>query len=236
MNIILFPPGQRRFDREDPRAQHIIKVLHLRAGDSFTAGEFNGMRGHGMITSLDDGAVSFDFHAESDDAALQPLTVLLAMVRPICMRRILRELSSMGVGRIVLTSSQLGEKSYREAGLYKDGEYAQILVDGAMQGGHTGLPEVVFASSAKEAIGLCADDGAHLLLDNVIGAVGFSDLDLRGRHVTLAIGPERGWSDEERSLFLSAAYEGVLIGHHILRTETAAVAAPSLALLCMGLI
>lgn len=231
MNIILFEKGVRHFDAADERAEHLIRVLHASSGYEFTAGEINGDRGRAVVTSIADG-IDFEFTPEKEDSALYPLTVILAQVRPICMKRILRELVSMGVGHLVLTSSELGEKSYRDATMYKNGEYLDIMRSGAMQGGHTGLTRVTFAISAKEAV--CYADGVRLLPDNVIGSRSFSSYELEGRPVTLAIGPERGWSDNERRIFQEAGFSPVLMGSHILRTETAAVAGTALALAAMG--
>ena len=63
-------------------------------------------------------------------------------------------------------------------------------------------------------------------MDNVIGAVNLSSLSLQGKRVILAIGPERGWSERERGIFLSSGFSPVLLGSRILRTETAAVCIP----------
>lgn len=233
MNIILFEPGVRHFDKGDERAVHLLKVLHAKEGSTFTAGEINGARGKGVVTSLSDG-ISFDFEPEKDDSQLYPLTVILGQVRPICMRRILRELVSLGVSRLVLPVTELGEKSYSEASLYTSGEYKEILLSGAMQSGRTGVSEVIFTPSVTEALEYMS--GERLLLDNVIGAKRFTELDLRSKAVTLAIGPERGWSAHEREIFISAGFKAVLMGSRILRTETAAVAGSALALEAMGYI
>lgn len=231
MNIILFEKGIRHFDAADERAEHLIRVLHAAPGYEFTAGEINGERGRAVITSMSNG-IDFEFKAEAEDSSLYPLTVILAQVRPICMKRILRELVSMGVGHLVLTSSELGEKSYRDATMYKNGEYLDIMRSGAMQGGHTGLTRVTFASSVSEAVKYA--EGTLLLPDNVIGSRSFSSYELKGKPVTLAIGPERGWSDNERRIFQESGFSPVLMGSHILRTETAAVAGTALALAAMG--
>ena len=81
-----------------------------------------------------------------------------------------------------------------------------------------------------------AGEGEKLLMDNVIGAVNLSSLSLQGKRVILAIGPERGWSERERGIFLSSGFSTVLLGSRILRTETAAVAGPAVALTRMALI
>ncbi|MBR1919456.1 MAG: RNA methyltransferase [Spirochaetales bacterium] len=235
MNIILFEKGTVHFDSDDERAIHLEKVLHATVSSSFVAGEINGRRGSAVITSMEDG-IDFEFLPECDDSSLHPLTVILGQARPICMRRILRELVSLGVERMILTISDLGEKSYRSAGLYTSGEYRNILLDGAMQSGRTGVSEVVFASCIEEAISNLDADPVRLLLDNVVGSKRFGSMDLKGRSVVLAIGPERGWSQRERGVFAKAGFSPVLMGKRILRTETAAVAGTALALECMDLI
>ena len=235
MNIILFEKGVRHFECKDERLIHIKKVLHMGVGDSFHGGEINGWEGKCRIENFDSDGLDFAFTPVSDTSALHPLTMIVAQVRPICMKRILREAVSLGVGRLILPISDLGEKSYASASLYTEGEYKSIRLDGAMQSGKTGVSECLVVKGVEEAIEK-AGEGERLLLDNVIGSSPLSSLDLKNKSVILAIGPERGWSERERKLFLSSSFSPVLIGDRILRTETAAVAAPSVALSRMGLL
>ena len=235
MNIILFEKGVRHFECKDERLIHIKKVLHMGVGDSFHGGEINGWEGKCRIESLDDNGLDFSFTPKFDSSSLYPLTMIIAQVRPICMKRILREAVSLGVGKLILPISDLGEKSYSSASLYTEGEYKSILIDGAMQSGKTGVSECIVTSNIEDAI-MEAGEGEKLLLDNVIGARALSSLSLENKRVILAIGPERGWSLRERSVFISSGFSPVLIGNRILRTETAAVSAPSIALTRMGLI
>lgn len=234
MNIILFKENEIHIDKKDPRAEHLRKVLHLGVGDSFKAGIINGRQGLATIIS-DDNGYDFSFEFNEDGSKLYPLTMIIAQVRPICMKRILREAVSLGVGRIILPVSELGEKSYLKSSLYTTDEYKEILLDGAMQAGFTGVSECLIVKSVREAISL-VDDTEKLLLDNVIGAEPLSSLDLSGRSVTLAIGPERGWTQNERELYLSSGFKPCLLGSRILRTETAAVAGAAVALSRMSFI
>ena len=234
MNIILIGKGERFFPSGDERAKHIRKVLRLGMGDSFRAGEVDGLAGMATILSDGDDGISFSFEGSEDRSALYPLTLIVAQVRPICMRRILREAVSLGVGRIILPVSDLGEKSYLSASLYTAGEYREILLDGAMQSGMTGVSATSVVQGVEEAIRLASAD-VHILLDNVFQGVALSQMDLRGRSVAIAIGPERGWSDRERRLFVESGYQPARLGSRILRTETAAVAGVAVALSAMGL-
>ena len=236
MNIILFSEGESFFPSSDSRCQHIRKVLKLKVGDSFSAGIIDGLAGKAVIEKDDEEGISFSFHPEKDLSSLFPLDMIIAQVRPICMKRILRECASLGVGRLLLPVSDLGEKSYLDSSLYRSGEYESILIDGAMQAARTGVTKACLYRCAEDAASSADSDSIKLLLDNAIGAASLSDLDLSSSRVTIAIGPERGWSDAERAMFIEKGFRPVLIGDRILRTETAAVAGAAIALVQMGLI
>ncbi len=235
MNIILFKDGEEKLMRGDERFKHIIKVLHLKERDSFKAGFINGLQGKATIERMSDEEIDLSFDFNEDKASLYPLTLIIAQVRPICMKRILREAVTLGSSRLLLAVSELGEKSYLESSLYKSDEYKEILLDGAMQSGFTGLPEALILPSVDAAIAKDNSD-VKILLDNVIGAEPLSSMDLRGKSVSLAIGPERGWSDRERELLLSTGYKPALLGSRILRTETAVSAGSAVALSRMNLL
>lgn len=234
MNIILFDEAPSFIPFSDDRAKHIRNVLHLKEKDVFRAGIINGREIRCTIEKIDGEGIYVSSESGMDLSPLFPLSLMLAEVRPISMRRILRESVSIGVGRIMLVISDLGEKSYRDAGLYKSGEYKKILIDGAMQSGFTGVPPLDFFSSVDEAV-KAIDTDNRILLDNVVGRQRLSTMHLDGS-LTIAVGPERGWSDRERNVMLSNAFIPALMGNRILRTETAAVASMMMSLAAMDLI
>lgn len=235
MNIILFKEGEDKLKRNDERFKHIKKVLHLNEKDSFKAGYINGLSGMATIERMTDDEIDLSFDFKEDKSGLYPLTLIIAQVRPICMKRILREAVTLGASRLLLAVSELGEKSYLESSLYKSDEYKEILLDGAMQSGFTGVPETLILPSIDAAI---AEDKSEvkILLDNVIGAEPLSSMNLKSKSVTLSIGPERGWSQRERKLLLSSSYKPALLGSRILRTETAVSAGSAVALSRMNLL
>lgn len=235
MNIILLNEGETFLPSSDDRAKHIRKILHMGVGDSFRAGIINGYEGNARITASDEKGITIDFTPTKDSSGLYPLTMIIAQVRPICMRRILRETVSLGVSHLILPVSDLGEKSYLEASLYTKGEYKDILLDGAMQAGATGVSRVSIVKNVEEAVA-SADGDVHILLDNAVGATPLSRENLEGKSVVLAIGPERGWSGRERQYFIDNDYRPMLLGDRILRTETAAVAGAAMTLAAMKLL
>jgi 16S rRNA (uracil1498-N3)-methyltransferase len=240
MNIILFPAleAENVLSMTDERALHIKKVLRLKEGDSFQAGIINQGKGKATITRINEQEIAFTFAMDDKTGTkLYPVTLLVAQVRPICMRRILREAVSLGVRRIMLTQTETGEKSYAQANLYTSGEYQSILVDGAMQSGECAVSEVVFASCVREALTMLKSDSTKIVLDNVRPGVPLSTLSLSSQQgVVLAIGGERGFTEAERDRFQEAGFLFASLGSRILRTETACSAGLAVLLGRMGLL
>ncbi len=240
MNIILFQslPEGNLIPASDERAKHITTVLKLKEGDSFRMGVVNQSEGLATVISIDDNGVRFSYKAQTTPT-LYPVTLLCAQVRPICMKRILREAVSLGVGLIILCGSDTGAKSYRSSKLFMDGEYLDKLMDGAMQSAHAGIPDVLFADNVSIAVRMvkenCPNDADLILLDNVVGAQSLSKAEV-GSSAVLAIGPERGWSDRERNLFKDLGYRPMLLGSRVLRTETACSAGIAVLLSRMDLL
>ena len=69
-----------------------------------------------------------------------------------------------------------------------------------------------------------------LALDNVRAEGSFFNLSPTSRPAVIAVGPERGWSDNEREMFEQAGFLRLSIGERALRAETACAAAATLAL------
>ena len=239
MNMILFEalPEGSLIPASDERARHILEVLKLNKGDTFRMGIINRSEGDATITDISDEGVFFSYEPKTEPI-MHPVTLLCAQVRPICMKRILREAVSLGAKRIILCGSDTGEKSYLSSNLYKTGEYKEYLLDGAMQACHAGMSEVLFANTADGAIRMVNEHcpGSDLIvLDNVVGSVPLSTAEI-GSEAVIAIGPERGWSDRERCLFSEAGYRPMLLGSRVLRTETACSAGVAVLLSRMGLL
>ena len=235
MNIILFDSLPSFLKRGDERAEHILNVLHLRKGDHFRGGIINGCALDVAIDEIREEGIYLSAEEGEDLSGLTGLEVILAEVRPISMRRILRELASLGVSKLYLVISDFGEKSYRDASLYKGGEWRKIVLDGAMQAGMTGVMDVELHLALPDLLS-SLHHRDRLIFDNVIGKKGLGEIPSLSDNVVIAIGPERGWSARERNSFLENGFSPILLGKRILRTETAAVAATSNTLMKMGLI
>ena len=248
MNIILLEEHElgRNLSRRDPRTIHLIKVLHKKLGDTFEAGILGGLCGTGRIEKINfDGSLFITFHGTKPSAPRLPLRVAVAFVRPIQMKRIFRDLSNIGVSHIDIIGTDMGEKSYRDTNLLKDGGSISALIEGAVQARDTSIPEIkVFDSldiwlkerplefvNSKTPI---ANIPLLFAMDNVRPEGSIFHITPSKRPIIIAIGPERGWSDRERDLFEKAGFLRLSMGQRALRTETACVAAAAFAMKIIG--
>jgi 16S rRNA (uracil1498-N3)-methyltransferase len=249
VNLILFEAHElgKALPRRDERSIHLLKVLHKKAGDTFEAGLLDagsgGGLGCGKIEKVSiDGSVSFSFQKEAPPVPRLPVRVGVGFPRPIQIRRILRDLSSLGVEAIDLFGTELGEKSYRDTKLLDDGGARAALIEGAAQSRDTTIPALgVFPGLAdwlrERPWGISPRSRAVPLLvaaDNVRPEGAMSRITPTMRPVTLAIGSERGWTDHERDLLEDAGFLRLSLGSRALRTETACIAATVLAIEKIG--
>lgn len=237
MNIVLFTEEDlvHPLPLNDERARHVLRVLRKSAGDEFKAGIENGPLGLARIESLGEAGMALSFRPTRRGPPPLALTVLLGFPRPIQANRILKDLTSLGVGRILLCGTELGEKSYVQGTFFASGGWERAIREGACQSGSPLLPAVSTHPSLAAAISALPPDPAlRAALDPVEAEAPLRTLPMGpGRATVLAVGSERGWTESERALLRSSGFRLAGLGERILRTETAAVAAVSLCLAAM---
>lgn len=239
MNIVLFDT-ERRFDARDERYKHITRILGKTAGDVFFAGRINGPSGNARILRCDASGLDFEFEETLPFRPLYPVRLIIGFPRPIQLKRLLRDLASLGAEKIILAGTDLGEKSYRESRLADPSVAHKNIMDGCIQAGGTAVPGLSITTSVDAALQEEQSGNAlRFVLDLAPDTVPLFGRDYAGvcdaRPLVLAIGSERGWSERERVLFRSCGYEPCSLGKRILRTETAATAACAIALAASGL-
>lgn len=230
MNIILFSQDEldNGLSRGDRRVDHILNVLRFTTGDWFDAGILNGTRGKARMASMNQEWVRFDWKPGDLPLPPYPITVLLGMPRPQTARRILRELTALGVAAIWFAQSDRSEAGYGTSKLWTTGEWERHLVTGAEQAFCTHIPTVERYDSIEQTVAVIESGTLCLALDNYEFKGSLARVDVGERNIVLAIGAERGWSSRERDILRSARFQLVSLGPRVLRVETAAIAAVSI--------
>jgi RsmE family RNA methyltransferase len=239
LNLVLFDPAEivTPLPCSDPRALHVLKVLHRHAGDMFDVGLVNGPRGKAMLNAILPDALLLTFSWGEAPPLLPPLTVLIGLPRPQTARKILQEATALGVGALHFVTTERSEPSYADSTLWRSGEWRRHLLAGAAQAFCTRLPEVSFGRKLTEVIGPLPPEATRVALDNyespapLAAAVKLSATAKNasggrtGQSVVLALGSERGWTGAERALLRASGFTLAHLGPRVLRTETACVAA-----------
>jgi len=238
VNLILFEPHELNapLPRRDRRASHLLEVLRRRVGDSFDAGLVNGPRGRATLTGIDPDGIALTFSWGPAPAPLEPITLLVGLPRPQTARDVLREMTALGVACIHFVVTSKGEPGYAASTLWSSGEWRRLLIAGAEQAFATQLPDVTRGRTLAEALAELPAGGTRVALDNYesTGALGgLSRPD--DSAVILAVGPERGWSADDRTALRAHQFALVDLGPRILRVETAAIAAVAILRASRGL-
>jgi len=249
--MIILEPGESgaRLPRSDRRWAHVRKVLRKGVGDRLSAGlaacpprgPAPGTVGEAVVRELDDSGLALGFEPFPGPAGeppeLAPLTLILGFPRPIQANRILKDLASLGVAEIRMVLTELGEKSYAESDFFRERRFRPPLVEGAEQAANPRLPEVSAHWSlgrCLESLGESAPGSARLVLHPYGDSPRMGCLDRPMAAAVLAVGSERGWTEAELERLRAAGFETVTLGRRILKTETAALVAATLALARIG--
>ena len=230
MNRILFEKseiagGEATFG--GVRAEHVLGILHGEVGQVVKTGEIDGPIGTSVITAIGEGRITVRCTHAAE--SLRPwVNLILAPPRPRVMKRLLPQLATMGVGTIVLVGAKKVEKDFWGATLLKPENYRPLLVDGLMQAGTSILPRLELRRNFRKFVREEMD--ALLPSPNRIVAHPYGKPEDAGRPrqsggmLTLAIGPEGGWTDEEVELLEACGFVRHSLGARILRTDTATIA------------
>lgn len=236
MNLILFEPAETHLplSRADPRAGHLLDVLKRKPNDTFDAGIVDGPRGQGTLVAIHADTLSLKFEWTTPPSTPAPITLLVGLPRPQTARDILRDTTTLGLAALHFVVTEKGDPNYAQSTLWSSGEWRRHLLAGAIQAFDTRLPVVSHGRTLADLVHALTDH-TRLALDNYESPRPLSAIAVPATPVVLAIGPERGWSANERDLLRKARFDFVHLGSRVLRTETACVAALALVRAKLGL-
>jgi len=205
---------------EGKPAHYLGNVLRLGEGNGVLL--FNGRDGEWGALIRAAGKKRLDLETVEQTGPLEilpPLTLAFALVKRAPLEWLIEKATELGVARLqpVVTQRTVVERLNLE-------RLRLIAIEAAEQCGRTRLPELADAVRLEQL--LERGEGRLLLADETGGVPLLSALGEGA--TTILIGPEGGFTPEERSRVLDAGAVSVSLGPRILRAETAALAATSL--------
>lgn len=209
----------------DERAKYLQERLRQRTGSVIRAALVGGGRGWAHVVTCDEDRVVLRIEIVEPPPPPSGVSLLLAMPRPKAAKRLWAQLGELGIERVWITAAVGVEPSYFDSHALDPRVIRHRLKDGMAQSGETRLPIVEVCPRFEETlrrISMVLPHAEKLVFDSSF--LETSDVDIR-RPVLIAIGPERGWSQQELAQLMAAGFRGMSLGWRMLRTETACLVA-----------
>jgi 16S rRNA (uracil1498-N3)-methyltransferase len=205
---------------------HHMRVLRLRVGDAVQL--FNGQEScawNGVITDLDKTA-TIDLQGLSSDNRELPfaMTVTQSLIEPSKMDWVVEKAVELGVASVQpIAASRSVTKLDAERAAKRVAHWQGIALAASEQCGRNRVMDVALPTTLLTALKNAS--GVQLLL-HPEGGVPLQSwcANHEPQSVTLWIGPEGGWSQEELKQLEAAGAQRVTFGPRVLRTESAAAA------------
>ncbi len=204
------------------RLNHVLSVHRASVGDTLRVGLLNNKMGKGLITKLNE--EEMEMEVELTDLSPPPLNVqlILAMPRPKALKRIIQDVTTMGIKKIYIIKTWRVEKSFWNSPVLKEENLFENMILGLEQGKDTVLPEIEVVKLFKPFV---EDSLPHIVKGTrAIVAHPVAERECPrniNEPVTLAIGPEGGFIPYEVDMLERQGFEVVSLGERILRVETA---------------
>ncbi len=206
-------------------AHHVGRVLRAERGQLYELSDGTKVR-LGKIEFAGRDRIEFSL-LEEIPAIVSSLdkTLLLAIVKFDMFEWAIEKATELGVNRIEPLSAARSEKGLLAAAEKRAERWNRLVFEASQQSRRVKLPAIVAAQRPAAAFGGCDAELKLMLSERKTARVLRQILNgSTATSVTLAVGPEGGWTDEEFAAALDHGFAEVSLGNLILRTETAVTA------------
>ena len=231
MNLILLQPADfeaagsgdaSRVRLRGRRCEYVRRVHRSKVGDELCVGMLGGRIGTGRILAFAPDGLDMAVSLAHEPPAPLPLTLVVALPRPLVLKRVLLHATTLGVKRIALIHASRVEKSYWQSDALSVESLNEQLLLGLEQARDTVLPRLTLHRRFRPF----AEDELSALLTGSRGPVAHPESSRECPRavdgaVTLAIGPEGGFISFEIEKLVEAGLEPVRLGDRALRVEAA---------------
>jgi 16S rRNA (uracil1498-N3)-methyltransferase len=213
--------GQAEINGDD--ARHLTRVLRVEPGQRYEISDNRNVYLAEIETARKEHVV---FRAlEKLDAPPLPFRIALcaALIKFDRFEWMIEKATELGVAEIVPVETIRSERGLERAAPKRAERWRRIAVEASQQSRRAHLPEVHEPVSFKEALSW---EAVHrYALDENPGGVALARTHSASDKIAVLIGPEGGWTEEERGAFIESGWTRVSLGPLVLRAETAAIAA-----------
>jgi len=218
----------------EPLFSHLSKSLRTRPGDPLILNDERGRRYHTTILQITKQAIYSTVHSiqESSPSTTPPITLAQALLKGEKMAWVIQKATELGVHALapLVTERVIPRVSPTQGANYQE-RWDRIALEAAQQSERWSVPTILPIQSFPEFLQR-ENGGVRIMLAEREKNVSLSKMPLPSdaqEGITVMIGPEGGWTKEERQTAQSLNVSFATLGQGILRAETASLA--SLAIL-----
>jgi 16S rRNA (uracil1498-N3)-methyltransferase len=220
-----------RLDSDE--AHHLTRVIRLGAGARVFVFDGEGAEYECEVARVAKHEVDLNLLRRLDDDVESPLRLTLAqaLIKGDKFDWVIQKATELGVTRIVplITDHSDIKGAEERAGRWIQ-RWRRISLEALKQCGRRRLVEICEPAPFDDFCGSAEQDACLIFSER--GGVSLADVSANLRDIVqlnLCVGSEGGWSERELRKAASCGFTPVSLGSRILRTETAAIAAVSLA-------
>ena len=219
---------------DGPLFTHLSKSLRIREGENICVGDERRFRYRVRIDHLKSKSLQAFIleKIEGPPAPSAPLVLVQAILKGDRMNWVIQKATELGVAEIIplLTSRVIARPPAGRGRTTRD-RWQRIAVDAAQQSEQWAYPKVIQPMTLSELFKHVSHAalGYALLERSAEHSLGSLAIDhtFQGT-IALVVGPEGGWTPEERQELLDQRFQPVSLGKSILRSETAPLVALSI--------
>ncbi len=214
------PPRDGRATLEGDEARHLARVLRAKPGDEVTVFDGAGHAWRARVAAVARDTVGLEIVAAlpAAPAARVSLSIAVALPKGDRQKWLAEKLSELGVERLLPLVTERGVAEATDAARAR---LERAVIEACKQCGRDRLMAIDPPRTVAEAVAGAAP-GTRLLLADPRAAAPPATA---AASVLVLVGPEGGFTAQEESAAVAAGAERILLAPHVLRVETAAVAA-----------
>jgi len=222
-------PSTPSYTLDGPEGHHAATVQRLRAGERLILADGRGGSATAEVVAVGKGSVEVTVTGRSHVPAADPrLVVAQGIAKGDRGELAVQAMTEIGVDEILPWAASRSVAQWRgERGDRSRERWAATAREAAKQARRPWLPAVggdPDCSTKQVAARLAGAAAAFVLHEEATSRLAAAELP-PGGEVVLVVGPEGGISDAELAAFEEAGAVAVRLGHEVLRTSTAGVAA-----------
>lgn len=215
-----------RYTLTGEQHRHVSRVLRLKAGARLTLFDGRGGEYAAIVEQVEraQSTVRVGAHDAIERESPVPIRLAQAIGRGERTDYAIQKSVELGVTSIVPLLTRRGVvRLDSERASRRLEHWLGIIVHACQQCGRNRIPELMPVMTLEKWLCEYEHGGMALMMDPGAGN-GIGAFDYDGGPVTLLVGPEGGFDEDERDAARAAGFRRVALGPRTLRTETAAVA------------